>query len=246
MSTFYIIATPIGNLEDMSLRAIRILKEVDIVLCEDTRMSKRLFTKYDIHTPMLSYHAQSGELKTEIVLEKIKEGKNIALITDAGTPGISDPGAMLVSRVRAMYPTLQILSIPGPSALTSALSIAGVPINEFIFLGFMPNKKGRETIFKEIENKNGEGYDCCNYCCVPRPQDSKNLVSEIFEFEAMPPIKVKGKSEPQAIYAVLGRKDDPDTPKSMNEVRKIVGIDFDSSKKISAEEKEVKYEIIGQ
>ncbi len=152
MSTFYIIATPIGNLEDMSLRAIRILKEVDIVLCEDTRMSKRLFTKYDIHTPMLSYHAQSGELKTEIVLEKIKEGKNIALITDAGTPGISDPGAMLVSRVRAMYPTLQILSIPGPSALTSALSIAGVPINEFIFLGFMPNKKGRETIFKEIEN----------------------------------------------------------------------------------------------
>jgi 16S rRNA (cytidine1402-2'-O)-methyltransferase len=150
MSTFYVIGTPIGNLEDISLRAIRILKEVDVVLCEDTRVTKRLFEKYDIGTHMVSYHAQSGETKVELILEKIEEGKNIALVTDAGTPGISDPGSMLVSTIREKYPELKIVSIPGPSALTSALSIAGVPTNEFIFLGFMPHKKGRETLFKEI------------------------------------------------------------------------------------------------
>jgi 16S rRNA (cytidine1402-2'-O)-methyltransferase len=150
MSTFYVIGTPIGNLEDISLRAIRILKEVDVVLCEDTRVTKRLFDKYDITTHMVSYHAQSGETKVELILEKIEEGKNIALVTDAGTPGISDPGSMLISTIREKYPELKIVSIPGPSALTSALSIAGVPTNEFIFLGFMPHKKGRETLFKEI------------------------------------------------------------------------------------------------
>ena len=150
MSTFYVIGTPIGNLEDISLRAIRILKEVDVVLCEDTRVTKRLFEKYDITTHMVSYHAQSGETKVELILEKIEEGKNIALVSDAGTPGISDPGSMLISTIREKYPELKIVSIPGPSALTSALSIAGVPTNEFIFLGFMPHKKGRETLFKEI------------------------------------------------------------------------------------------------
>lgn len=151
MSTFYVIATPIGNLEDITLRAIRILKEVELVLCEDTRMTKRLFEKHDIVTPMLSYHAQSGEAKVDLILEKIGEGRNIALVTDAGTPGISDPGSLLISKIRESYPTLNIVSIPGPSALTSALSIAGVPTHEFVFLGFLPHKKGRETLFKEIE-----------------------------------------------------------------------------------------------
>lgn len=151
MSTFYVIATPIGNLEDITLRAIRILKEVDVVLCEDTRVTKRLFEKHDINTPMLSYHAQSGDTKVELILEKIEEGKNIALVTDAGTPGISDPGSLLISTIREKYPDLKIVSIPGPSALTAALSISGVPTHEFIFLGFMPHKKGRQTIFKEIQ-----------------------------------------------------------------------------------------------
>ena len=150
MSTFYVIATPIGNLEDITLRAIRTLKEVDIVLCEDTRVTKRLFDKHGINTQMLSYHAQSGEAKVELILEKIEEGKNIAIVTDAGTPGISDPGSMLISTIREKYPDLKIVAVPGPSALTSALSIAGVPTNEFIFVGFMPHKKGRETLFKEI------------------------------------------------------------------------------------------------
>ncbi len=150
MSTFYVIATPIGNLEDITLRAIRILKEVDIVLCEDTRVTKRLFEKHDISTPMLSYHAQSGDTKVELILEKIEEGKTIALVTDAGTPGISDPGSLLVSKIREKYSDVKIVSVPGPSALTAALSISGVPTHEFIFLGFMPHKKGRETTFKEI------------------------------------------------------------------------------------------------
>jgi 16S rRNA (cytidine1402-2'-O)-methyltransferase len=150
MSTFYVIATPIGNLEDITLRALRILKEVDIVLCEDTRMTKRLFEKYGITTSMLSYHAQSRDTKVELILEKIEQGKNVALVTDAGTPGISDPGSLLISIIRDKFPELKIVAVPGPSALTAALSIAGIPTHEFIFLGFMPHKKGRETLFKEI------------------------------------------------------------------------------------------------
>ncbi len=150
MSIFYVISTPIGNLEDITLRAIRILKEVDLVLCEDTRVTRKLFEKHAISTQTMSYHAQSGEAKVEIILEEIAKGKNIALVTDAGTPGISDPGSLLISKIRQEYPDLKIESVPGASALTSALSIAGVPTHEFIFLGFMPHKKGRETLFKEI------------------------------------------------------------------------------------------------
>lgn len=150
MAYFYVISTPIGNLEDITLRAIRILKEVDLVLCEDTRVTKRIFERHNISTPAMSYHAQSGEAKVEIIFEAIEAGKNIALVTDAGTPGISDPGSLLISKIRDKYKDLKIIAVPGPSALTAALSIAGVPTHEFIFLGFMPHKKGRETLFKEI------------------------------------------------------------------------------------------------
>ncbi len=152
MSTFYVVSTPIGNLEDITLRAIRILKDVDIVLCEDTRITKRLFDRYGISTDTISYHSQSAETKFQLILEKIEEGKNLALVTDAGTPGISDPGSLLIGRIRKAYPYLPIISIPGPSALTAALSISGVPTHQFIFLGFLPHKKGRETLFKEIAN----------------------------------------------------------------------------------------------
>ena len=150
MAIFYVIATPIGNLEDITLRALRIFKEVDLVLCEDTRVTKRLFEKYSITTPTMSYHARSGESKVEEIFKNIEEGKTMALVTDAGTPGISDPGSLLVSRIRARYPELKLVSIPGPSAVVAALSIAGVPTDEFIFLGFLPHKKGRETLFREI------------------------------------------------------------------------------------------------
>ncbi|MEY2664889.1 MAG: uroporphyrin-III C/tetrapyrrole (Corrin/Porphyrin) methyltransferase, rRNA [Candidatus Parcubacteria bacterium] len=158
MATFYVIGTPIGNLEDITLRALRIFKEVDLVLCEDTRVTRTLFSKYGITTPTMSYHAQSALSKTDTILEMLVAGKNIALVSDAGTPGISDPGSMLVSKIREHFNTssndesnsIKIESVPGPSALTAALSIAGVPCADFVFLGFLPHKKGRETLFKEM------------------------------------------------------------------------------------------------
>ncbi|MDP3900061.1 MAG: 16S rRNA (cytidine(1402)-2'-O)-methyltransferase [bacterium] len=152
MPTLYIVATPIGNLEDITLRALRILREVDFILCEDTRVTKRLLDKYEIKTATLSYHHHSGDAKVEKIIELLKQGKNLALVTDAGTPGISDPGNKLIAAIleTRLIPSLQITPIPGPAAVTAALSIAGEPTDEFLFLGFLPHKKGRETLIKEI------------------------------------------------------------------------------------------------
>lgn len=151
MSTLYIVATPIGNLEDITLRAIRVLKEVDLVLCEDTRMTRRLLDKYEIKTPTMSYHAQSRLSKVEKIFELLEEGKNLALVSDAGTPTISDPGVLLVSQIKEKFGgDISVVPIPGPSAVISALSASGIPSSEFLFLGFLPHKKGRETLFKEI------------------------------------------------------------------------------------------------
>ncbi len=154
MSYFYVIGTPIGNMEDITLRALRVLKEVDVVLCEDTRVTQKIFAKYEIHTKTMSYHAQSASSKQNHIFDLIKEGKNVALVSDAGTPGISDPGSVLISEIRKNFTDdqVKICVIPGPSALVSALSIAGVPTHEFVFLGFFPHKKGRETLFKEIRD----------------------------------------------------------------------------------------------
>ncbi len=146
----YIVATPIGNLEDITLRAIRILKEVDLILCEDTRETRKLLNHYGISTKTESYHAQSKLSKIEKIIELLKEGKNIALVSDAGTPTISDPGSLLVNQIREKLPEAKIFAVPGASALTSAWSVAGVTGGEFTFLGFLPHKKGRETLFKEI------------------------------------------------------------------------------------------------
>ena len=153
MSKFYVVATPIGNMEDITLRAIRILKEVDLILCEDTRTTKNLLNKYDIHKPTMSYHAQSKLAKTDKIFEMLEEGKDLALVSDAGTPTISDPGAMLISKIREQFnDSVQIIPIPGASAVISALSASGMPTHEFTFLGFLPHKKGRETLFKEISS----------------------------------------------------------------------------------------------
>jgi 16S rRNA (cytidine1402-2'-O)-methyltransferase len=152
--SLYIIATPIGNLEDITLRALRILKEVDLVLCEDTRETRKLLNHYDIKTMTQSYHAQSKIEKIDKIIEMLADGRNIALVSDAGTPAVSDPGSLLIQKVREAFkgsPTnLEIVSIPGPSALTSAFSVSGIVGGEFTFLGFLPHKKGRETLFKEI------------------------------------------------------------------------------------------------
>jgi 16S rRNA (cytidine1402-2'-O)-methyltransferase len=150
MSKLHVIGTPIGNLEDISPRALSVLKEVDVILCEDTRVTKKLLNHYEIKTKTLSYHSQSGEAKIEKVIELLKEGNDLALVSDAGTPAISDPGSFLISRIRKESPDTEIITIPGPSAVISALSISGLPSSSFLFLGFLPHKKGRETLFKEI------------------------------------------------------------------------------------------------
>lgn len=151
MSKLYIVATPIGNLSDITLRAIETLKQVDLILCEDTRVSKTLLDRYDISTKVSSYHQHSGTGKIDSLLEKLKTGIDLALITDAGTPGISDPGNLLIAEVlKKIGDDCEIIPIPGPSAVISALSISGLPTDKFLFLGFIPHKKGRETLFKRI------------------------------------------------------------------------------------------------
>jgi 16S rRNA (cytidine1402-2'-O)-methyltransferase len=161
MSKFYVVATPIGNLGDITFRAVETLKNVDMILCEDTRTTKNLLDKYDIKKPTMSYHAQSKLAKTDKIFELLKEGKDLALVSDAGTPTISDPGAMLIAKIREcqresltgvsrMPLDIEVIPIPGVSAVITALSAAGFPTHEFTFLGFLPHKKGRETLFKEI------------------------------------------------------------------------------------------------
>lgn len=143
-----IVATPIGNLEDITLRAIRVLKEADYVLCEDTRVTGLLLKHYDIKTKLKRYDAHASERVHEAIVADVLAGKRIALVSDAGTPGISDPGVMLVARARSAGARIE--TIPGPSALTAAFSIAGIPGNSFAFLGFVPHKKGRQTFFNSI------------------------------------------------------------------------------------------------
>ena len=150
MSKFYVVATPIGNMKDITLRALQTLKEVDLILCEDTRETGKILAKYQIKKPTMSYHAQSKLAKTDKIFELLKEDKNLALVSDAGTPGISDPGAMLISKIKEELPEVTVVPIPGATALITALSASGLPTHEFTFLGFLPHKKGRETLFKEI------------------------------------------------------------------------------------------------
>lgn len=148
--TLYIVATPIGNLEDISLRALRILSEVDFILCEDTRVTKKLLERYSIKTPTISYHQHSRLKKIEYIIQLLKEGKNLALVSDAGTPGISDPGWKLINESMNQCNNITIIPVPGPSALTAAASVSGFPMDKFVFLGFPPNKKKRKKFFEEI------------------------------------------------------------------------------------------------
>ncbi len=150
MSTLYIVATPIGNLEDITLRALRILKEVDFVACEDTRRTAVLLDHFEIKKPLISYHQHSKLEKIEKIIGLLKSGKNIALVTDAGTPGIADPAGLLIEE--ALKHTINIEPIPGPSVLTAFLSASGEDTQRFLFLSYLPKKKGRQTLFKFLEN----------------------------------------------------------------------------------------------
>jgi|SRR3989338_8228226 len=147
----YIVATPIGNLEDITLRALEILQSVDLILCEDTRVTSKLLAHYEIKKPLQSYHQHSKLAKVERILEALEEGKNIALVSDAGTPGISDPGGMLVEAVAKRFSdSVVVVPIPGANAALAVLSVSGFPTDRFLFLGFPPHKKGRKTFFDEV------------------------------------------------------------------------------------------------
>ncbi|OGY86636.1 MAG: 16S rRNA (cytidine(1402)-2'-O)-methyltransferase [Candidatus Kerfeldbacteria bacterium RIFOXYA2_FULL_38_24] len=146
MGKLYTVATPIGNLGDVTYRAIAILKEVDLIACEDTREARKLLDYYQVTTPLLSYHAQSGFHKEEKILQLLQTGKSVALISDRGTPTISDPGASLVRK--ALAKSLTVIPIPGASALITALQASGADTAAFSFLGFIPHKKGRQTFLK--------------------------------------------------------------------------------------------------
>lgn len=146
-----IVATPIGNLEDTTLRALRILKEADIVACEDTRVSRKLLSHFDIHTPTVSFHANSGPGGFARVVSLLRQDKHVVYISDAGTPGVSDPGLELVSTVREVFgDTVPIESIPGPSALPAAIAVSGLKAPSFTFYGFLPQKKGRTKLLTAI------------------------------------------------------------------------------------------------
>ena len=147
--TLSIVATPIGNLEDITFRAVRVLKEAEYILCEDTRVTKTLLSRYEIATPTRRYDAHATEQTHAEIIRDLEAGKHIALVSDAGTPGISDPGVLLVQQARRAG--IRIDAIPGPSSVTAALSIAGLAGNQFVFLGFVPQKKGRQTFFRTID-----------------------------------------------------------------------------------------------
>lgn len=148
---FYIVSTPIGNLEDLTLRALRILQEVDTIVCEDTRHTQILLNKYEIKKPLLSYHSHSGVSKIEKIIAELKNGKNMALVSDAGTPGISDPGYAVVKV--AIEEGIDVVPVPGASAFLTALMASGFPINHFLYLGFLPIKKGRQTLFLSLKEQ---------------------------------------------------------------------------------------------
>jgi 16S rRNA (cytidine1402-2'-O)-methyltransferase len=137
----YIVSTPIGNLEDITLRALKILKYVDLIAAEDTRRTRKLLSRFDIHTPLVSYFEHNELKRLDKLLSHVKRGKDIALVSDAGTPGISDPGYRLIQE--AIEREIPVIPIPGPSAAIAALSIAGLPTDSFAFVGFLPKKGGK-------------------------------------------------------------------------------------------------------
>jgi 16S rRNA (cytidine1402-2'-O)-methyltransferase len=152
MAKIYVVGTPIGNLQDMTFRAIQTLREVDFILCEDTRITQKLLSHFEIKNKTLSFHKFSEGNKYQKIFDLLTEGKNLALVSDAGTPAISDPGAYLIKEIRERMSEVEIITIPGPSALVAAISISGLESEKFVFMGFPPHKKGRKTFFEEVVN----------------------------------------------------------------------------------------------
>lgn len=147
--TLFVVATPIGNLEDITLRAVTVLKEADLIAAEDTRQTHKLLAKYGINTPTLAIHQHSQPAKLDQLVGRLQRGETIALVSDAGTPNVADPGGKLVELAREAG--IAIVPIPGASAVTTILSVAGIPTDSFMFVGFLPKKKGRQTLLKELK-----------------------------------------------------------------------------------------------
>jgi len=151
MPKFFVIGTPIGNLDDISIRALKTLKEIDILLCEDTRVTKRLLSHYQIKKPVISYHAHSNQKTFQKIINLLKSGKNLGLVSDAGTPGISDPGNELIAKIlKENIKDLEIIPIPGASAITTALSVSAFNVSRFAFFGFPPSKRKRKKFFEKL------------------------------------------------------------------------------------------------
>ncbi|HTR44944.1 MAG TPA: 16S rRNA (cytidine(1402)-2'-O)-methyltransferase [Thermodesulfovibrionales bacterium] len=174
--TLYIVSTPIGNLEDITLRALRVLKEVDEIAAEDTRHSSRLLNHYGIAKPLISYWGEKEKVKSEEVLAKLLSGLSIALISDAGTPGISDPGSVLIGR--AIEEGIDIVPVPGPSALVAAISISGLPIREFSFIGFLPPRRSQRL--KALTDLSTEKRTLIFYEAPHRILDTVEEMYEVF------------------------------------------------------------------
>ena len=153
MGTLYVVATPIGNLEDVSSRAIRVLQEVELVLCEDTRVTRRLLERYAIKAKTASLHQHTDERTLDRFVDLLRQGQHLALVTDAGTTGISDPGGKFIDVCWKSLSDFQVIPVPGPCAAVTALSVSGFPADSFTFLGFPPHKKGRESFFRELAKR---------------------------------------------------------------------------------------------
>ena len=175
--TLYLVATPIGNLEDITLRALNILKEVDLIAAEDTRNTLKLLNHFGIKKSLISYHRHNEEEKKEVLIKKLKDGENIAIVTDAGTPGISDPGEVIVKR--AIEEKINVIPIPGACAAINALIASGLDTKEFVFIGFLPlNKKLRKEKLEEIQN---ETKTSIVYEAPHKLQDTLEDLKEIIE-----------------------------------------------------------------
>ena len=181
--TLYVVGTPIGNLQDITLRALETLKSVDMIACEDTRHTRILLDRYDIKKPLVSYYKQKEREGTEKIVEELERGVSVALVTDAGTPCISDPGAILVAKCRELG--LEVQSVPGPSAVATAMSVAGVYSPRFAFIGFLPEKKGdKDKLLDKIKD-----YDIplIFYCA---PHDLERIISYLYEMLGDRPLTV--------------------------------------------------------
>ncbi len=175
-----VVATPIGNLEDVTFRAVRTLKEVDYVLSEDTRVTKRLLERYDIDAKLRRYDAHASVETHAAIVADLVSGSNVALVSDAGTPGISDPGVLLIQAARAAG--VRIEAIPGPSAVTALISIAGVPGNQFTFAGFVPHKKGRQTFFRDLAQ---HGHPVVFFEATHRILKTLTMLAELYPQETV-------------------------------------------------------------